>query len=48
MVDVVDGTLDCGTLRRTDLTGLAAIGANDPEPEFTDINSLGEVAVTMQ
>ena len=48
MVDVADGTFDCDTLRKADVTGIAEIAPEDPEPEFTDINSLGEVAVTLQ
>ena len=45
---ISDGTLDCAGLQRIDLTGLAAIGAQDPEPEFVDINGAGEIAVTLQ
>lgn len=37
-VDIVDGTLDCGTLNVIDMTGLADIAPEDPEPEFVDIN----------
>ncbi|GFE50813.1 alkaline phosphatase [Roseobacter cerasinus] len=48
MIDVADGTLDCGTLRRASLTGLADVAGEDPEPEFVDINGLGEVVVTLQ
>lgn len=48
MIDVVDGTLDCATLRRTDLIGLPDIAGEDPEPEFVDINELGEVVLTLQ
>lgn len=48
MIDVADGTLDCGTLRRASLTGLADVAGEDPEPEFVDINDLGEVVVTLQ
>lgn len=48
MIDVAEGTLDCATLRTADLTGLAEISPEDPEPEFTDVNNLGEVAVTLQ
>jgi hypothetical protein len=47
-IDVVDGTLDCASLARADLTGLAAVAPGDPEPEFADINGLGETAVTLQ
>jgi uncharacterized protein YjiK len=48
MIDVKNGTADCGSLRFTDVTGLADIGADDPEPEFVDINGLGETVVTLQ
>ncbi|SFA86220.1 Esterase-like activity of phytase [Poseidonocella pacifica] len=47
MVDLEDG-LACDTLRTVDLTGLAEVGAEDPEPEFVDINALGETIVTLQ
>jgi hypothetical protein len=48
MVGVKDGALDCGTLKTVDMTGLAEIAPSDPEPEFVDVNSLGETVVTMQ
>ncbi|RYH11795.1 esterase-like activity of phytase family protein [Tropicimonas sp. IMCC6043] len=45
----VDGdTALCDGLTTVDLTGLAEIAPEDPEPEFVDINSLGETVVTMQ
>lgn len=47
-VDVADGTLDCDTLNVIDVTGLAAIAPEDPEPEFVDINAEGEIVVTLQ
>lgn len=47
-VDVANGTLDCGTLNVIDLTGLAEIAPDDPEPEFVDINAAGEIVVTLQ
>ncbi len=40
--------LDCAGLRRVDLTGLAAVAPEDPEPEFVDVNSRGEAVVTFQ
>ncbi len=40
--------LDCAGLRRVDLTGLALVASEDPEPEFVDINSRGEAVVTLQ
>lgn len=39
---------DCAGLVRADLTGLSEIAPEDPEPEFVDINSKGEIAVTLQ
>lgn len=45
---ITNGTPDCGSLQRIDLTGLAGIGAEDPEPEFVDINAAGEIVVTLQ
>ncbi|WP_299967741.1 esterase-like activity of phytase family protein [uncultured Roseobacter sp.] len=47
-VDVADGTLDCGTLAVIDVSGLAAVAPDDPEPEFVDINAEGEIVVTLQ
>ncbi|WP_425091416.1 esterase-like activity of phytase family protein [Tropicimonas sp. S265A] len=48
MIDVVDGSLNCDSLIRASLTGLAEVAGEDPEPEFVDINSLGETVVTLQ
>jgi len=42
------GNLDCAGLQKIDLTGLAAVGAEDPEPEFVDVNAAGEIVVTLQ
>ena len=33
---------------RADVTGLAEIAPEDPEPEFVDVNAAGEIAVTLQ
>lgn len=43
-----NGQLDCDNLKQVDMTGLAAIAPSDPEPEFVDFNSLGEIVVTLQ
>ncbi len=43
-----DGTLDCDSLNRIDVTGLAEIAGDDPEPEYVDINSKGEIVVSLQ
>ncbi|SFJ36244.1 esterase-like activity of phytase family protein [Celeribacter neptunius] len=38
----------CDTIQKIDVTGLAEIAPEDPEPEFVDVNSLGEIVVTLQ
>ena len=35
-------------VKYVDLRGLASIAPSDPEPEFVDINGLGEIVVTLQ
>jgi len=45
---VVNGAADCAALQKIEMTGLAEIGAEDPEPEFIDINAAGEIVVTLQ
>jgi hypothetical protein len=47
-IGVKDEALACDSLKKIDVTGLAEIAPEDPEPEFVDINALGEMAVTMQ
>ncbi|MCF3934253.1 esterase-like activity of phytase family protein [Acuticoccus sp. M5D2P5] len=39
---------DCDAMITADLTGLAEIAPEDPEPEFVDINAAGAIAVTLQ
>ena len=48
MVGVKGGSLDCSSLKVVGLTGLAEIAGSDPEPEYVDINGLGETVVTLQ
>ena len=43
-----NGVADCSSVVRADLTGLAEIAAEDPEPEFVDINTNNEIVVTLQ
>ena len=43
-----DGAADCSGLKKVDMTGLAAIAGEDPEPEFVAINEAGEIALTLQ
>ena len=47
-IAVKDGVADCANQQRIDMTGLAAVAGEDPEPEFVDINDAGEIALTMQ
>lgn len=46
--DMKDGAPDCDSMVRIDVDGLAEIAPEDPEPEFVDINALGEIVVTLQ
>jgi hypothetical protein len=47
--DVAEGgAVDCGTMRVTDISGLADIAPGDAEPEYTDFNGANELAVTLQ
>ncbi|SLN52468.1 hypothetical protein AQS8620_02301 [Aquimixticola soesokkakensis] len=48
MFNVTDGVVDCATLKDVDVTGLAEVSPEDPEPEFVKVNDLGETVVTMQ
>ena len=47
-VALKDGLPDCAAKQVIDVTGLADIAPEDPEPEFIDINAAGEIALTMQ
>ena len=46
-VPVSGDTVDCAALQRIEVTGLAAVAPDDPEPEYVDINGLGEIVVTL-
>ncbi len=48
ILPLTDGVMDCDGLIRADVTGLAEIAPEDPEPEFVDVNAAGEIAVTLQ
>ncbi len=48
LVPLNDGALDCTGMKMASLTGLAEVAPTDPEPEFVDINALGETVVTLQ
>jgi len=43
-----NGVPDCASLKKVDVTGLAEIAGDDPEPEFVDINARNEIALTLQ
>ena len=43
-----DGAPDCAAIKTVDLTGLAEVAPDDPEPEFVAFNEAGEIAVTLQ
>lgn len=48
LLDIADGKLDAASLRKVELTGLAAIAPEDAEVEYVSINGLDEVAITLQ
>lgn len=48
IVSLKDGAADCASIKHVTLTGLADVAGDDPEPEFVAINSLGEIALTLQ
>lgn len=48
IVPIRDGALDCAAAIKADLTAIAAVAGDDPEPEFVDVNAAGEIAVTLQ
>jgi DNA-binding beta-propeller fold protein YncE len=48
VLPLTDGTPDCAGLRFVDLTGLAAVAPEDPEPEFVAVNGRDEAVVTIQ
>jgi hypothetical protein len=45
---VMGGVVDCAGLQKIEVTGLAEVGGDDPEPEFVDVNDAGEIVVTLQ
>ena len=48
MISIGDGSLVCGSMNWVNMTGLVSIGTEDPEPEFVDINDIGETVLTLQ
>ncbi|TNM65384.1 esterase-like activity of phytase family protein [Aliirhizobium smilacinae] len=43
-----NGVPACDSIKRVDVTGLATVAPEDPEPEFVNINANGEIALTLQ
>ena len=49
VVGTVEGDrFDCGSLKTVDVTGIAAVAGDDPEPEFVDISADGKIILSMQ
>ena len=48
IVGAADGALDCASTKFVDVTGLADVFGEDPEPEFVDFNEAGQIALTLQ
>ncbi|MBQ0785503.1 MAG: esterase-like activity of phytase family protein [Amphritea sp.] len=48
ILPVKNGLPQCDKMTKVDMTGLAEIGAADPEPEFVDFNRRNEIVVTLQ
>jgi len=48
IVPLAEGLPDCEGLIVADVTGLADVAPEDPEPEFVDISVDGNIAVTLQ
>lgn len=48
VLPLANGLPDCDAQVRVDLTGIADIAPEDPEPEFVDVNAAGEIVVTLQ
>jgi len=48
IVPLANGTPDCAAMKTVDLTGIAQVAPEDPEPEFVAFNEAGEIALTLQ
>ncbi|WP_210485070.1 esterase-like activity of phytase family protein [Microvirga antarctica] len=49
VVGALDGErFTCASLKTVDVTGLAAVAGEDPEPEFVDISADGKIVLSMQ
>ncbi|HWJ73374.1 MAG TPA: esterase-like activity of phytase family protein [Kaistia sp.] len=43
-----DGSVDCASKTVIDVSGLAAVAPEDPEPEFVDFNDKNQIVLTLQ
>lgn len=48
IVPIAAGVPDCNAIKTVELTGLATVAPEDAEVEFVDVNSQGEIVVTLQ
>ncbi|QFR25349.1 hypothetical protein FZX15_00400 [Brucella suis bv. 1] len=48
IIELKDGKPDCAAMKTVDLTGIAEIAPEDPEPEFVAFNGKNEIAITLQ
>lgn len=48
IIPTSEGGLDCPAMITADITGLAEVAPEDPEPEFVAINDENEIVVTLQ
>ena len=48
IVPLAAGAPDCAAIKTVELAGLAAVAPDDAEVEFVDVNSQGEIVVTLQ
>jgi hypothetical protein len=48
IVPTTESGLDCGAMISADVTGLADVAPEDPEPEFVAVNGENEIVVTLQ
>jgi len=48
ILPIAGGQVQCNKQRRVDVTGLAAVAPEDPEPEFVAFNDNNEIVLTLQ
>jgi alkaline phosphatase len=48
IVPIAAGVPDCNAIKTVELTGLSTVAPEDAEVEFVDVNSQGEIVVTLQ